>query len=418
MTTSLQAAAKKSRAFEPGGRGGFTLVELLTAMTVLLVMVLVMVGMTNQTNKIWRESRARITAFQQARNAFERVTSNLSQATLTTYLDYYDASQPTMSRADVLRKVLKDHPGDGKAYSLAAAAFKPGTYDRASDLQFVCGQSETGTTPLIKPSTGTVGTRPSHALFFECPLGYVDDPNRDPSSQPFNPFKNLTRTLNAVGYYVEFANASDKTTVLGKQRVPGFITNLPASYRFRLMELNQPSQYLSIYSSRVVYANPGSWFSLAVDPVASSSTTTPPPVTFPVAENIIALVVRPKAANPTPTVPLPTEIAPFYAYDTKQYLTPPFTDASKLSKNQLPPLVQVTLVAIDADSAQRLAAQYGSTPPPLVESTTNPTPPFSDVTTYDADLAALENQLQKQRLTYRTFVTDVSLPGARWSETR
>ena len=70
----------------------FTLVELLVAMTVLLVLALMMVTLANQTNNIWRSSRTRIEAFQGARTAFERLTTNLSQATLNTYLDYYNST--------------------------------------------------------------------------------------------------------------------------------------------------------------------------------------------------------------------------------------------------------------------------------------------------------------------------------------
>lgn len=399
--TQMQISRRRPRS----PSAAFTLIELLTAMTVLLIMVLVMVGMTNQTNKIWRSSRARITAFQQARNAFERVTSTLSQATLTTYLDYYEAPPSVNSRSDVLRRALRDFNNDPQAYSLAAAAFKPATYDRASDLQFVCGQSEVGVSPLIKPRGVVSGTRPGHALFFEAPIGYVADPNAGAAS---NGFKNLNRVLNAVGYYVEFANGNDPKL----KKVPAFIKNPVDNWRFRLMEFNQPSQYLSIYSSKVSYVNPGSWFALAVDPAV----TPPLAPTFAVADNILALIVRPKVANPTPNAPLATEIAPNYAYDSKLYFTPVTSDIAKLSKNQLPPLVQVTLVAIDSDSADRLALQYGSSPPPLVE-VSNQTGLFDDVLNYDRDLATLQTTLQNRRITYRTFVTDVSLPGAKWSET-
>ena len=63
-------------------RGGFTLVELLAAMTVLILMLLVMVSLTGQTNTVWRRSRARIDSFQGARNAFQRITTTVRQATL------------------------------------------------------------------------------------------------------------------------------------------------------------------------------------------------------------------------------------------------------------------------------------------------------------------------------------------------
>lgn len=376
-------------------RSAFTLVELLVAMVILLVMVLVMVGLTNQTNKIWRGSRARINAFQAARGAFERITVNLNQATLNTYLDYYDANGK--SRADLLRSA------GASGFKTAAAGFIPVTYDRAADLQFTCGISAKST--LIPPHAGSEGFRPAHAVFFQCPLGHVDNPSASSgaggSAAPQS-FRNLANVLNAVGYYVEFSNENDPK--FGK--VPSFLNTPPASWRYRLMELNQPSQNLDLYAPSVKYYNPDAWFSLAVDPVSS----TPAPV-FIVADNIVALIVRPKLANPTASGVQPQELAPAYAYDTKGYLTAPTDQYAKLSKNQLPPLVQVTMVAIDTDSATRLANRLGADDPKLVDSSL-----FTTASRYDADLTALQKSLQTKQLNYRVFVTDVSVPGAKWSQ--
>ncbi len=348
-------------------------------MVVLVVLLLMIVGMTNQTSTIWRNSRARISAFQEARKTFERVTANLSQATLNTYLDYYDASGN--SRADLIRSA-----GSQGASSSVVQNFVPKTYDRASDLQLVCGQAST-----LLPTTNV--TRPTHAIFFACPLGHVSDPTRT-----VNDFANLERTLNAVGYYVEFSNDNDPA--LG--RVPSFLNPQAPSWRYRLVELNQPSQNLTVYASNA-YSGANSWFAQAVN-------SSPAPVLV-TADNIVALIVRPKAGNPVQGGAAVTEIAPSYAYDTKAYVSASGDATAKLSKNQLPPLVQVTLVAIDAPSALRLAGRYGSTPPPLLDSS-----PFTDVTRYDADLASLQATLQTNHLNYRVFTTDVNVPGAKWSQ--
>ena len=135
-------------------RRAFTLVELLVTMTVLIILLLMMVGLTNQTNKIWRGSRARTTAFQGARNAFDRITTNMSQATLNTYLDYYNAVG--LSRADIIKT--------SGSTSTSTTNFQPVTYDRAAELQFVCGQSDGTTNPLdttlILPTT-TIPTQGS-----------------------------------------------------------------------------------------------------------------------------------------------------------------------------------------------------------------------------------------------------------------
>ena len=380
----------------------FTLVEMLVAMVVLIILIVAMVGMTNQANNIWRTSRDRVTAFQGARDAFERMTFNLSQATLNTYLDYYNAQG--LSRSDVLKA--------SSASVTSLANFVPSNYDRASELQFICGQSAEGsTTPqganaLIPPDD--VRKRPTHAMFFQSPIGQVLD--TDPSDTDTVTLKNLSRSLNAVGYYIDFTDDSTQA--------PGFFQkNVPSSWRYRLMELNQPTRKLAVYSSD--FKTAPLWYTQAVDPGAGNKYTT----TYPIADNVIALIIRPKSANPTSAAPVPLEVAPNYAYDTKAYIRNAMNPDpyAKLAKNQLPPLVQITLVAIDAASATRLASQHGSTPP--LSLTANL---FKDVSQYDSDLNAAANptltnslvfNLQKQHLNYRIFTTDVSIPGAKWSQT-
>ena len=186
------------------------------------------------------------------------------------------------------------------------------------------------------------------------------------------------------------------------------------------MELNQPSENLGIYNPSASYSGPNSWFAQAVDPQSTNgSTSAPVPPVYVVADNIIALVVRPKVGNPTQSGPAVTETAPYYAYDTKAYTNNPSDPFAKLAKNQLPPLIQVTLVAIDEDSGNRLASKYGSVHPPLLEDAAQLAGGeiFADVTKYDNDITALEKTLQSYRLNYRIFVTDVSVPGAKWSQT-
>lgn len=400
MTRRIQA--RECRHAEIVGRPGFTLVELLVAMSVLVLLSLVLVGMTNATSKIWRDSRTRITAFQDARGAFERMTFNLGQATLNTYLDYYDGPGGTgVSRTDLARS-------SGGVTSTAVINFKPKSYGRAADLQLVCGPSEQGSTALV-PSNAGSGYRPSHAVFFTCPRGHVaDDPSRDS-------FRNLSNLLNALGYYIDFSDENNSNS--GTR--PRFLNTAASSWRYRLMELNQPSEYLGVYNSSAngsqggySYSGSNSWYKQAVDPAAGPSAA---PV-YVVANNVIALVVRPETTNAAASLQSSaTEIAPGYYYDTKQYAgnIGANTPAAQLSKNQLPPLVQVTLVAIDSTSALRLASQYNATPPPLVSSTM-----FSDVTRYADDLKTLEQTLQAGHYNYRIFTTEVAIPGAKWSQTQ
>jgi uncharacterized protein (TIGR02599 family) len=367
---------------------GFTLVELIVAMTVLVLLVLMMVSMTTATNRVWQSSRARVDAFQAARGAFERVTSHLSQATLATYIDYYNAGG--QSRTDLQRS----SPG---------TAFTPATYDRASDLQFVCGQAAVLAPPAISAS------RPTHAVFFQAPLGYVST-----ATTANNDFKELNSVLNAVGYYIDFTN--------GALQQPAFITSLAPSWRYRLMELYQPSQNLTIYFPTSTYGGPQAWFTVAVNPTQTPGATATSP-TIVAADNIVALIVRPETASTAASATSgtsPTEIAPGYGYDTKAYLaqmnadgTTPGPSYYLLSKNQLPPMVQVTMVAIDANSAARLANMFGINPPTLFTKS-----PFTDVTQYASDLASLETVLRGYQATYHVFVADVSVFGAQWTQSQ
>jgi uncharacterized protein (TIGR02599 family) len=96
-----------------------------------------------------------------------------------------------------------------------------------------------------------------------------------------------------------------------------------------------------------------------------------------------------------------------YTYDSTVTLPDPDINP----KNQLPPVVQVTLVAIDEASAAKLAS--GALPPaafdPLLDTL------FTDTSKYDTDLATLQRALNEQHIAYRVFTSSVSLRGAKWS---
>ena len=372
-------------------RSGFSLVELVVAMVVLILLVLLMTLLTNATGRVWKNSRKRIDSFQSARFAYARITAHLSQATLATYWDYYNSAG--QSRTDLMR-------------SNSTSPFIPSTYGRTSDLQFVCGQAAT----LVPPASSR--SRPTHAVFLQAPLGYVSDPT---GTTVGNDFKALNTVLNAVGYYIDFTDDSSLR--------PSYMTASVPNWRYRLIELYQPSQNLSIYFSTAPFAGAQAWFTQAVSATqASGSTSTTPTPTIVTADNIVALIVRPEAASAAAVVGTgggagTAEIAPGYAYDSKAYLTNQEADGTTpgasyytQAKNQLPPLVRVTMVAIDADSAARLAGVFGTNPPALYAQS-----PFTDATQYGKDLAALETVLLGYHCTYRVFVSDVSVLGAQWS---
>jgi uncharacterized protein (TIGR02599 family) len=243
--------------------------------------------------------------------------------------------------------------------------------------------------------------RPTHGIFFQAPAGYVDD------AINFGGMENL---LNTWGYYIEY-NADT---------IPPFLQPLATAQparislrnRWRLMEYMQPSNRLTIYSK--TSGNPDytghEWF-------LDGLSLTPPP-THVLAENIIAMVLLPKLSQTED--PTGIKLAPTYDYDSTVDTTAanPSADPELNPKNQLPPVVQVSLVAIDEASAVRMSADDVNNLTAELESL------FSKASQFETDLrkdptassdASLESYLIKHKINYRIFTANVSLRGAKWS---
>jgi uncharacterized protein (TIGR02599 family) len=391
-------------------RGAFTLVELLAATAVFIGLMLLLVTATNQTGEMWRRSSSKIEQFQQARRGFESMTRKISQATLNTYWDYHypmKAGKPDRSQV-------------------------PDGYMRQSELRIRSGQSA----QLLGP--GDSKGRPTHCVFFQAPLGFVDDDLviRTKSSQTHKPLNNL---LNTWGYYVE---VNDDANL-----VPEFIKatgTVPARIRSRLLELMEPSETVKIddptledadhsdpnkplYPRDPNWDNPKylGWFA---EPISR------PPATRPVrvlAENIVALVILPRLTPQDEAArlnakPKKTELlCPLFDYDSKRLANSAAgiadpnkkaTDPDLNPKNQLPPVVTVAMVAIDETSAQRLGDpstnlklnDYFKEAKQMDDDTKTTEPG-------DGDLYKLERQLIEKNLTYRIFVSNIGIRGAKWS---
>jgi len=349
------------RNFTP--RKAFTLVELLISMSVLTVVMLLLLSITDSTQRIWKQTAQRIDAFRSARTAFESMTRRISQATLNTYWDYDSTTAPTR-------------------------------YVRRSELRFISGnipQVATALSPIPNPS---------HSVFFQAPLGLVSD---------ITDYGGMENLLNTFGYYI--AVTSDAAT-----RPPFLAT--PAHTRFRLMELSEPSEALTLYTYS--NGNPGykttEWFAT---PLTSSSNS------HIIADNVIALVLLPKLSPAdetaiTHSAATGTYLALYYNYDSSPLTWPPAS--TQLSANQLPPLVQVTMVAIDESSASRLETISNGNAATMVsklglgglfQTAGN----LTDNTQagYAQDLKTLTDTLQSLHLNYRIFSSEISIRGAKWS---
>ncbi|HEY0256741.1 MAG TPA: Verru_Chthon cassette protein C [Candidatus Methylacidiphilales bacterium] len=357
---------------------GFTLVEMLVATVILVLIMALVFTMTDQTSKIWKSSTAQIQSFQAARAAYDTLTMRLRQATLNTYLDYYDNETPPETYA----AFLAANP---------SGTFIPAAYARNSDLHFVVDQA-------AHIFTGTQTLHPGHAVFFQAPLGFTANP------ASYGPLQNM---LNACGYYVEFNT--------DKPSFPPFLSSsavVHERYRYRLMEFLQPAEANTIYSIPYNLNTPISqyeqWFTNFLPTSAGQVNNPASGAPYHVlAENIIALILSPEL---TPT---DQSIAPNYTYDSRAGGITTTTSWH----HQLPPLLRVVMVAIDEPSAIRLNPNGNSTVPAVISNffAGGSNPLFQSAGNLDSDLSTLTQALNASKVSYRVFDTNIAIRGAKWS---
>ena len=356
----------------PPALPAFTLIEVLVAATILIVMVGFMLAVADQSARIMRSTSGKIEQFRQARQGFERMTTRLSQATLNTYWDYNNATTPTR-------------------------------YERRSELRFLSGSAST-----LLGSSGTL-QRPGHCVFFNAPLGIAET----------DTYRGLGNALNTWGYYLEFTDDSNSNT---RKVRPDFVTSalVPPKWRWRLMEFAQPTEKFSVYPYTSGAANgiPNAatynrtdWFK-----TAANAGTAPTRV---VAENVVALIITPRLSKTeelslqgSPPNPDLSPLAPDYKYDS----TGANADARLNPKSQLPPIVQVTMVAIDEKSAESLQLDSSKWDLLGLSSKFTRTADFTKDMSLDSPQAdSLEKKLVSLRAQYRIFTTNVHIRAAKWS---
>jgi hypothetical protein len=255
-------------------------------------------------------------------------------------------------------------------------AVLPTKYMRRSELRFISGPAS-----QIMGAAPSTKLRPTHAVFFQV--------------------------------------ASDETIR------PKFLTEkiVPFRVRPRLMEFSQPTEgneiYFRtngpaslIYKGKEWYAN---YVSAANAPVHS------------VAENIVAFIVTPRLSPAdeaqvkgasAATDPDTSPLAPKYLFDSApQPLAPDtrYKDGRLNPTNQLPPMLQVTLVAVDEPGAVALGYNKSALDPLGVNTK------FTNTTDYSKDLLvaggtdSLESKLIAKHVNYRIFTTNVIIRAAKWS---
>ncbi len=246
-------------------------------------------------------------------------------------------------------------------------ATNPAYYLRKSDLRFVVGAAGNGI-------PGTAGT--GQAVFFQAPLHNVSTASRT----------SLDTLLNTCGYYVSFTTNAT---------VPAHVAGTQNPYRYRLMQMLVPSEGNTIYGCTT---NPAvidnTWFTGAV-PLGN---------VVPVADNVILLLVR--AQDPAAAAP---DLTSDYTYDSALGA---LANPQPVTAQQLPPVLQLTMVAIDEATSRRLAA--GSTPPPAIAAAL--AGKFQKPSSYQADLDQLQAALASARIPYRVFSSMVPLRESKWTK--
>lgn len=242
----------------------------------------------------------------------------------------------------------------------------PGDYVRLSELHFIAGPAGD---LLGTPASDT----PTSAVFFQAPLGYAKAPSR------------LNNLLNEAGYFIQFGDDTDT--------VPLFLqsTHEPR-FRYRLMEFLPATEDLQIYNPALAGKN--DWFQ-------QSAAANPPVATRPIAENIIAFVVRPRLS--TADAAVGQALSTNYTYDSRDENQPTWI-------NQLPPVLDILMVAIDETSAMRLADGSQPTLDSIVDSEM-----FTTDGDFDADIERLRLALVEENINFRIFQTTIAPREAKWA---
>lgn len=366
-----------------GRRAAFSLLELLVALAITAVLLLLMVQMLGGVQLVWSGTRSNIGSYRDARSAFETISRRVSQATLNAYWGYNDPTNPTF-------------------------------YQRQSELHFVSGPAQT-LLPLQPLSTG-------QALFFQAPLGIAENAE----------VQRLEDTLNTLGYWVSFgSDLSQRPAWLREDTATH-----PERLCFRLMEFRPPTEKLDLYRLVDDPNTPGKkkpwieaqadtktlyqWFNNYIN--AHSQ---------PIAEHIFALFIEPLNPVPTqpasgPPLPSPASLAPDYHYDSRRHQWAADTRAN-VSRHQLPPRIQLTLIALDEKTWQALtpqqATQHAQDLTKLMREKLfkgvkgAPTEEKVRAQT-QADLQLLEAEIKKLGLRCRSITAVFTLRAAKWTTSR
>jgi len=234
----------------------------------------------------------------------------------------------------------------------------PTKYIRKSELHFIVGPAGQDSLP------GTSGT--GQAVFFQAPGGVTGDAT----------YSGMDNLLNAFGYYIDYKEESGLA----------FQTTAATTYRYRLMRSVVNTEDLRVYTDNSTSGS--TWIS------GNNSAV--------VAENIVYMAIWPRKATSEDSAG--NALTTTFAYNSRLNVT---SSPQPDTANQLPPTVQVTLVAIDETSAQRFCTS--SSAPTQISSAFSGLFTTSSVSQFESDLETLAQQMTANGVTFRVFTTIVPM---------
>lgn len=322
-------------------------------MVILAMMMLIITSVIGQAQRSWRSASSRVSQFREARQAFDTVTRNLRQATIDTSRDFYYSNGTPVP---------------------ATPLEAPAGYRVQAKLGFKIDRADN----IVKGAGGSANL-PGHAVVFQAPLGKTGD-------SFFDPLNNL---LCARGYFVMFGSDSDF--------VPRKLASrLQSKYRYRLMEYQPNTEDNTVYGP-----DARDWTTLNYTRVQENI--------HPVAENIVMLALG-ASFTPASTGASTAPDLASAASSEFQYVYDSYVEGGGLgSAYRLPHTVQVVMVAMDEESASRLAQQLGSSAPnPVGASGAS----FTTPSQLKGDLEKLTNYMNEKRINYRVFSSSVLILAA------
>ncbi len=383
----------------PIGRG-FSLIELMVSTAVLSMLLIIVFQMLKGVQATWKRTRQDVGEFKDARQAFEEITRRVSQATLNTYFSYrYDEQTVRGVKLRMGREIIPQ-----------------------SELHFVCGPAEK--LGITKKNSRQIGQRYSHAIFFEAPFGFCIDEDKKQKDQL--QYEKMNGLMNGWGYYIEF-----NTDELDRPQMLTQLENSPKPRpRYRLMEFRQPTEYLQIYKLQLREMDKNAskdkiyeWFAEGNYSVNSKWNTSLGDrdtdgffrTTRVVAENIVAMILHPREPDEKRASSSKDELAPDYHYCSRRFQWGGSDELSKRTRHQLPPVVDVTFVAVDEISFNAFAFREGiksaDDDPILIDKDL-----FTKAKDFRTDLKTLEDKLREKKLGFRVFNTSLRIRESKWTD--